>query len=290
MIAFQKIISLILAVLMNLGIWAPASYEIRNVPEKNEGAVRIISFNVRCKDDLYGSVENRSKLIVAAIKQYAPDSFGVQEATQEWLDIFNEHLGDEYACIAQMRNGAKNSEASAVYYLKDKYDLLDSGTIWLSDTPDKFASKFLLSSFPRIATWATLRDKETGKGYTHINTHFDHVLEFVREKQAKVLCNKISQLSENGYPVFCTGDFNTNEGAKAYKVMTGYMSDSKYVAITSDSGATFTNYGKTNTSNPPIDFVFVPQGTKVDTYKIIDEKIAGMYLSDHAGLCVDLYI
>lgn len=290
MLAFQRILALILAVLMNLGIWTPSSYEIKNVPEKNEGAVRIISFNVRCKDDLYGSVENRSKLIVSAIRQYAPDSFGVQEATEEWIDIFNENLGDEYGCISQMRNSASNSEASAVFYLKSKYELLDSGTIWLSDTPEKFASKFLLSSFPRIATWATLKDKTSGKVYTHINTHFDHVLEFVREKQAKVLCNKIAELAKDGHPVFCTGDFNSNEGAKAYKVMTSVMKDSKYVAITSDSGATFTNYGKTDSGKPPIDFVFVPQGTKVDTYKIIDEKIGGMYLSDHAGLCVDLYI
>lgn len=290
MLAFQRIMALLLAVLMNLGIWAPESYEIKNVPEKNEGAVRIISFNVRCKDDLYGSVENRSKLIVSAINQYAPDSFGVQEATQEWIDILNENLGDKYGCVSQMRNDASNSEASAVFYLKDKYELLDSGTIWLSDTPEKYESKFLLSSFPRIATWATLRSKENGKTYTHINTHFDHVFEFVREKQAKVLCNKIAELAKDGNPVFCTGDFNTDEGAKAYKVMTGHMTDSKYVAITSDTGATYTNYGRADAGNPPIDFVFVPQGTRVDTYKIIDEKIGGMYLSDHAGLCVDLYI
>ena len=36
MLAFQRILALILAVLMNLGIWAPSSYEIKNVPEKNE--------------------------------------------------------------------------------------------------------------------------------------------------------------------------------------------------------------------------------------------------------------
>lgn len=57
----------------------------------------------------------------------------------------------------------------------------------------------------------------------------------------------------------CTGDFNSAEG-------------------------------KNDPNNEPIDFVFVTNGIQVDTYKIIDEKISGMYLSDHAGICVDLYI
>lgn len=288
--AFPRLTALILAILMHFGLWAPESLDIENIPEKSDSAVRIVSFNIRCKDDLYGSVKVRSQLIVSALEQYHPDSFGVQEATQKWIDILNENLGDEYGCISQMRNKASNSEASAVFYLKDKYELIDSGTIWLSDTPDKEGSKFLLSSYPRIATWATLENKETGETYTHINTHLDHILESVRVKQVGVLLNKIAELQQGGNPVFCTGDFNTDEGAKAYNAVAEVMSDSKFVAKTSDDGVTYTNYGRACEKNPPIDFVFVPEGTVVDTYKIIDEKIGGIYLSDHAGLCVDLYI
>lgn len=286
----QKIMAIFLTLVMNLGIWAPSEMKIENVPEKNLGAVRVVTFNVRCKDDLYGSVKVRSQLIASAIKQYHPDSFGIQEATEEWINILTEEMSDEYDCVWQMRSNSISGEASAVFYLKDKYNLVDSGTIWLSKTPDKVGSKFLLSSFPRIATWATLENKETGKIYTHINTHLDHILESVREKQAMVLCEKIAQLSESGNPVVCTGDFNSAEGKKAYNVMISNMTDSKYIAKISDKGATYTNYGKNDPDNEPIDFVFITNGIQVDTYKIIDEKISGMYLSDHAGICVDLYI
>ena len=137
--------------------------DIENVPEKSDGTLRIISFNVRCKDDLYGSVKGRSQLIVSALRQYRPDSFGVQEATQQWLDIFERELGDEYGVVAQMRDGAEDSEASAVYYLKEKFELLDSGTMWLSETPDVFASKLPKSGCTRVATWATLKEKASGK-------------------------------------------------------------------------------------------------------------------------------
>lgn len=287
MYIINQLTALILSIMFTLGSYAPESFVIDNVPEKSADTVRIVSFNVRCKDDTFGSVEGRSQLICSALEQYAPDSFGVQEATQEWLDILGEKLSD-YASVSQMRDGKKSSEASAVFYLKDKYTLVDSGTIWLSDTPDEFASKFTLSFCPRIATWATLQNKATGEIYTHINTHLDHVLESVRVKQINVLKSKVEELKAKGYPVVCTGDFNTKEGADAYNEMKNCLLDSKYLAKNSDDGATFLNYGKNIFETRPIDFVFVSEGTEVETYKIIDEKIGDMYLSDHSGLCADI--
>lgn len=288
MAIYKQFLALIFSVLMALGSYTPESFEIANVPQKDEDAVRVISFNVRCMDDLYGSVEGRSQLICAAISQYHPDSFGVQEATKQWIDILGEKLGEKYAYVSRFRDGKKNSEASGVYYLKDKYNLIDSGTIWLSDTPDEFASKFQWSNYPRIATWVTLENKETKETYTHINTHLDHVFEFVRVEQIKVLRDKIEELKAKGYPVVCTGDFNTKEGADAYNELKESMFDSKYLAKVSDEGATYHNYGLNIFEKKPIDFIFVSSSVEVDTYKIIDEKIGGMYLSDHAGLCADV--
>ncbi len=287
MYIINQLTALFLSILFTFGAFIPESFTIENVPEKSDETIRIMSFNVRCADDAFGSVKGRSQLVCAALEQYAPNSFGVQEATQEWLDILSENL-DGYACVSQMRDGKKSSEASAVFYLKDKYTLIDSGTIWLSDTPDEFASKFTLSFCPRIATWVTLQDKSTGEIYTHINTHLDHVLESVRVDQIKVLKVKIEELKAKGYPVVCTGDFNTKEGADAYNEMKGCLLNSKYLAKNSDDGATYTNYGQNIFETKPIDFVFVSEGTEVETYKIIDEKINDMYLSDHAALCADI--
>lgn len=287
MYIINQLTALILSILFSMGSYAPESFAIADVPEKSADSVRVVSFNVRCKDDTFGSVEGRSQLICAALEQYAPDSFGVQEATAQWIEILSENLTD-YACVSQMRDGKESSEASAVFYLKDKYTVIDSGTIWLSDTPDEFGSKFTLSFCPRIATWATLENRETGEIYTHINTHLDHVLESVRVEQINVLKVKIEELKAKGYPVVCTGDFNTKEGADAYNEMKPCLKDSKYLAKNSDDGATFINYGKNIFETKPIDFIFVSDGIQVETYKIIDEKIGDMYLSDHAALCADV--
>ena len=60
-------------------------------------------------------------------------------------------------------------------------------------------------------------------------------------------------------------------------------------AAVSDSGPTFHDYGRLLFGKEkPIDFIFVSRGVKVQRYKIIDNKIDGMYLSDHYGLCSDL--
>ena len=284
----KQLLAIVLSFFMTIGIYNPIFKRIKNVPEKKEGNFRIISFNVRCADDLYGSVKGRSQLITSAIRQYKPDSFGVQEATQKWLDAIDAELGDEYACVAQMRDSEEGAEASAVYYLKDKLELVDSGTMWLSETPDVFASKLPGSGCTRVATWATLKDKASGKIYTHVNTHLDHLLEEVRVEQVKILEAKLEELKAQGYPVICTGDFNTYEGDEAYNEMITCLKDSKYLAAESDEGKTYHDYGLILFEKRPIDFVFVSDGVTVNRYKIIDEKINMMYLSDHYGLCVDL--
>lgn len=290
MCIIENLTALILSILMTFGAYVPSSYEIAGVPEKSEESVRIVSFNLRCANDIYGSVKGRGELISAALQQYSADSFGVQEATSEWLGILSENLGDEYSYVAQMRDGKSSSESSAVFYKKDKYDLIDSGTMWLSDTPDEFGSKYTLSFCPRVATWVVLKNKTTGKTYAHVNTHLDHILESVRVKQVKVLESKINELKSMGYAVVCTGDFNTKQDADAYNEMSSVLFDSKLIAESSDDGATYINYGRNALETRPIDFVFVSDNVKVNRYKIIDEKIDRMYLSDHAGLCVDIEI
>jgi len=286
----KSFVALVTAILMSLGIINVGNVQITDVPEKVPDTVRVVSFNLRTADDIYGTVKNRSVFVSAAIDAYAPDSFGVQEANPQWLALLDEKLGEEYARVGEPRDNSKKSEYSCVFYLKDKYELLDSGTIWLSKTPEKFGSKDFLSSLPRICTWATLKDKSSGLVYTHINTHLDHLLESTREKQAEVLLSKIDELSKS-YPVVCTGDFNMNEGKAAYKLMTSKLDDSRLVAAETQQGKTYHNYGRGDILHTSaIDFIFVQKGTQVARYKIIDNMVNNMYLSDHYGLCADIYI
>lgn len=264
---------------------------IDGIPEKPEDALRIMSFNLRYNDDKAGKVRDRSEIVSAILRQYAPDSFGTQEATGKWMDTLTEKLGDMYTSVATPRdNQGYTSERCAVFYLKDKYNLIDSGTIWLSQTPEIPNTKIEGVSCHRVATWAVLENKETGCTYTHINTHLEHIIDEAKLFQVDVLIGKISELQKNG-KVVCTGDFNSEPTSEVYSKMTDILDDTKVSAEVSDNGTTFHNYGRfTENFEGAIDYIYVPKGTKVYTYKIIRNTAKGMYASDHYPIVSDVVL
>ena len=288
--------AVVVAAGIGLGIYTSADkidfgeIVIDGIPEKSAEATRVMSFNVRCADDPEGSINNRSQLVTAVIEQYAPDSFGVQEATAKWMRILKSELGDKYDCVGKARDYfGPFSEYSAVFYLKDKYNLIDEGTIWLSETPEK-KSKSFDSACYRITTWAVLKDKETGKRYTHMNTHLDHVLESTRDGQAGVLLEKLEELQAEGN-VIVTGDFNAYPNEDVYKRMVAVTDDVAFTAKNADTGITFHKYGKKEDKGQgAIDFIFTSKGVKADTYKVIRNTVEGMYPSDHYPIVADVIV
>lgn len=264
---------------------------IDGIPEKSDKATRVMSFNVRCASDPEGSIKNRSKLVTAVIEQYAPDSFGVQEATGRWMSILKNKLGDKYDYVGEPRdNYGPFSEYSAVFYLKDKYTLIDQGTFWLSETPEKKNTKSFDSACYRIATWAVLESKENGVRYVHINTHLDHVLEETREGQVGVLLEKLKELQEQGV-VICTGDFNAYSDENVYKRMLEVIDDVALTAKNADEGITFHNYGKVaDEGQGAIDFIFTSKRVKAENYKIIRNTVKDMYPSDHYPIVADVIV
>ncbi len=264
---------------------------IEGIPDKPEDALRIMSFNLRYNDDKSGKVRDRSEIVTAILRQYSPDSFGTQEATGKWMDILIEKLGDIYDCVAVARDtqGYK-SERNAVFYRKDKYNLIDSGTIWLSETPEIPYTRIEGVSCHRVATWAVLENKETGYTYTHMNTHLEHIIDEAKLIQTDVLTKKIAELQKNG-KVICTGDFNSEPTSEVYSKMTAILDDTRVSAEASDSGTTFHDYGRfTENFEGAIDYIYVPKGTKVYTYKIIRNTVKDMYASDHYSIVADMVI
>lgn len=264
---------------------------IDGVPEKADGTVRVMSYNVRCANDGIQTITNRSKVGVEVLKAYEPDSFGVQECTPRWKRIFKRALGDKYDCVGRARDYfGPFTEYSSIYYLKDKYSLIDSGTFWLSETPDKAYTKSFDSKCCRIATWAVLENKETGEKYTHINTHLDHVLDSTRDAQMSVLIERVLEISGDG-KVVMTGDFNAYEDDSVYAVACESFNDSKYIAKNTDEGPTFTKYGtKEGAGKGAIDFIFISKGLEAESYKIIRNTVEGIYPSDHFPIVADIYI
>ena len=246
--------------------------------------VRIMSFNVLVSK----RTDQRIVSVKDAIGQTMPDSLGLQEASSAWMKDLAAAF-PEYAVVGVGRGGSATSgdtEGTYMLYLKDKYTLLESGTRWLSDTPD-VPSAFPESKYNRTYTYLMLQRKSDGKIFVHVNTHLDHTSATARDKQVAVLIAELERFSK--YPVLVTGDFNCNKTSAVWKSMQdhGYV-DSSLVADTAETGITFHNYGS---SSSIIDFCFVTNDRlQVSYYKVITEAFNGMRPSDHNPLFVDVML
>jgi len=258
--------------------------------------IKILSQNMRYTNDPDGnSIAERAQRFLKLLKQYQPDLIGTQETTKEWMTFFKENLSDTYEMIGCSRNGSKASDGewNTILYRKDRFELIEGDTFWLSETPDEDASKLEESSIARICTWTALEDKISGKVFTFNNTHLHHVGEDaqVRADQTNILFNYLRE--EIGYfdlyPAFLTGDFNAERDEPAYAVATENMRDSKFTAFKDLSVVdyTFHDYGK---AEKFLDYCFHSKGnTAIIDYKILNDMYDG-YVSDHYGVLVTAVI
>lgn len=207
----------------------------------SEYDLKIMTYNVYCKNEKVknaatGKVtdcryETRARYIVNNIMDNEPDSIGLQEVTPE-LKLFLENfedlngriLGARYAAVGEYRDSGtdKSNEGCFIYYNKDKYQVVKSGTIWLSESAEKY-SKHSESNYARIATYALLENKETGEEYVHVNTHLehDHTSEKKTNSAAVSGAEQIVQLLNSSFPntpAVITGDFNQLKDSAPYNV------------------------------------------------------------------------
>ena len=258
--------------------------------EKDENAIRVMSFNIRFGDLGTLTAEDRYPMVEETIRKGHPDSVGVQEATTEWMAYLTEALSDEYAYVGVGRDdGVSAGEHAAVFYLKDKYNLIDSDTFWFSETPEK-PSKGWDASLNRICTWAVLENKETGEKYVHINAHFDHIGEEARRHSVDMVIEKAKEYGD--LPVVFTADMNIVEGTEIYERMVsdGTLKDTKYTAEDTMNYLTFHNLNPAENEGRILDYIMVNDNFDAEVYKVVTAGVDGRFVSDHYPLYADVVI
>ena len=161
--------------------------------------LRILTSNVRLLTKADGPLnlwQDRRDPLCAYIKQVAPDIFGMQEVTKPQLDDAQKRLpGYSYVGVGR-DDGHEKGEYSPVWYRSDKFNLIDKGWFWLSETPD-VPSFGWHAACRRIASWAVLEDKKTKARFFFCNTHFDHISVQARMESAKLCKDKSSSSSRS---------------------------------------------------------------------------------------------
>ena len=235
--------------------------------------VNVMSFNIRYDNpgDSLNSWQYRRDRAATAIHFYDADILGTQEVLHNQLEDLKQRL-PEYDVVGVGReDGKEKGEYSALWYKKERFVLLDSGNFWLSETPEVAGSKGWDGACERMASWAKLKDKVSGKEYFALNTHLDHVGVAARREGVSLMLDKVNELS-GGAPVIVTGDFNAAP---------------EISSIVYGPSWSFHNYGKIPYEERPlIDYVFVRNGLKVLKYGVLAETEGDAFLSDHAPVLV----
>ena len=229
------------------------------------------------------SDSQRMNNVIMTIRKYSPDTFGVQEATGTWMSKLSSAFGSEYAYVGKGRlnNGSSGDEYSAIFYKKSRFELLESGTKWLSDTPDTVGSKMSGAHYPRVFTYALLKDKLTGENFLCVNTHTDHVDDggAVRLKQVKVITDFI-KANYPDTPLILTGDLNDIETASSIRhLLNSGLDDSADLALLSDKVPTF--------KQKTIDYLLLSKDDfTVYSYTVDTSTYSGEYPSDHRAVLI----
>jgi endonuclease/exonuclease/phosphatase family metal-dependent hydrolase len=253
--------------------------------------LRVMSFNLRLDtpDDGPNAWPHRRDWVASLIRFHAPDALGVQEALAHMLAELDARLPG-YARVGVGRaDGREGGEFSAIIYRTDRLELLDSGTFWLSPTPEVPGSKGWDAAIERIATWARFRDRFTGCEHVHLNTHFDHIGERAREESARLIRRRLAALADGG-PVVVTGDLNAAPESAPYRAFTrdtlgGAVPPLRDALEASRAG----HYGPTSTwtafraiePGRRIDYVLVSAGLAVEAHGILADSREGRFPSDH---------
>lgn len=262
-----------------------------------EKDVTVVSFNVASPWGSWADgtdTADRCVRFANYMNSVRPDIIGTQEMNSIWMDELKTTLAD-YDSYGKKRGGdsdVQHSEFNTIYWQKDKYTCIGTGTFWLSDTPDE-ESRYTYTDqngeakeagCHRVCSYVILQDNNYGKYERMIvvfNTHLDNSSEEARIKGIEVINEKMQQIidSYGGYSlnVVLMGDFNTGINSPCLDSV-----KSKYALATDDiSVATYQQWGYSKGSGEPIDFIFT-NGKKVSS-NLLDYTGDG-YISDHYGI------
>ncbi|RZB55716.1 uncharacterized protein LOC114391928 isoform X2 [Glycine soja] len=115
------------------------------------------------------------------------------------------------------------SEHCTIFYDKEKVELLEGGTFWLSESPSVPGSMSWGSEVPCIATWATFQLKGVeppGFSFQIVNTIMDEFSPRARRRSALLTWQHIASLPPSLPVVYC-GGFNTQKESTTGRFLLG---------------------------------------------------------------------
>ena len=253
--------------------------------EKTDDTMTIMSTNVRYYEPFSLFKESwfyRADLIAEDIEGVQPDIIGFQEATSIQYGYLK-RIMNGYDSEMAYRDNYILSEGCPIFYRTDRFEKIDGGSFWLSETPDVM-SRGWGSKHYRICVYVVLRDRTSNKEFAVFNTHLDHTSDQARINGIGVILKKIAELGD--IPTYLIGDMNAKENSKTIKATRRDFDDAMKISEITESTPTYHNWGDTKRAKR-IDYILISKDDAlVYEYGVVDNLHGDTYSSDHASIFV----
>lgn len=260
-------------------------------------SMTVMSFNLGTNG--VSNEYNKPNLLNKLVSEL-PDLLGTQEENSLWTAAIKDTLARYgYKNVIMYRDGVVNSslgnEGAGIWYNSLRFELIDWGYFWMSDTPNESSIWDQYGAlYKRVTTWAKLTDKVNGNTFVYFNTHIGYESEQLWLRTADMIMERMHAVYNEGTPVIITGDFNfalNTEGAMpAYERFMLGLNDSHYEALVKNyeegKQNTFSGYGQyqgagdENVSDVgdrahvlPIDYIMYSDEFIANTYTILREEL-----------------
>ncbi len=266
---------------------------------------RVLTCNIRValpEDEAKGmGWPQRKAICLKIIGRYKPDIVCFQEVlkvqAEDIRNYFPGHglVGFDGPEMDAHTTGYHGIAKNPILFSKKRYELLNAGTYWLSETPLVAGSKSWDTARARHANWVRLRENKTGKEFRVISLHLDHVSAEAKIQQAKMVVEESAQYPAD-FPQIMAGDFNTRFNSRVLTAARQQGWLESYETIHGPGEAGFTVHAfqgkeyKEGSSKGKIDFVWYKGKLKPSHAAIIKDSVNDLYPSDHFFVLADFNI
>ena len=244
--------------------------------------VTLLTWNVLYGDE-YGKLSNnwneRKRAFAEILRNHDNlDILCIQEALENQIRFFDNLLPSHSYVGVGRDDGGSAGEHCPIFYHRQRFELLESETFWLSDTPDT-PSRTWGNKLPRICTWARLRKPDSGQVVRVFNTHFPLVAQ-ARIKAATLIAARLSEIDQNE-PVIFAGDLNCGPKSRPRDVLNSVGLRN----IDAKHNPTYHLFGYGLMS---LDAIMVGRQWLVQDSRVLRDKTSSGYPSDHFGVLAQL--
>lgn len=261
-----------------------------SVKGQNKNSINVASFNLRLETvhDGENAWAHRRDFVKELITYHEFDIIGTQEGFHNQITDILELEGWRYTGGGR-DDGINKGEHSAILYKEDRFNLLDTGDFWLSETPDIPSKGWDATCCNRICSWGKFKDKKSRKTFFVFNVHFDHEGVVAREESGYLITNKIKEIA-GSLPVILCGDFNSTPNTKQIQHISAQLNDSYLISDLPPYGpvGTFNGFKIDAPLKDRIDYVFVSDHYKIHKYGVLTDFRDGRFPSDHFPVVVNL--